>query len=103
MKILSVLTIVVLLMCSCGGKSNECTGVSGTLKVVNNSAVKFDIYINDVKKMTLNAGATGVWVLNEDYYITRAVQIEGISGDPREYNWNASVTACSTTIKTIPQ
>lgn len=104
MKILSLLTFAALLLfCSCGSnKDNECRGVTGTLKITNQSDFKYDIYINDVIKGTLSAGAFASWPLAEDYYVTRVVQAEGVDGTPMEYTWNALVTACGSTEYTIP-
>ncbi len=104
MKTLPFLTFVILLLiCSCSAnKDNECSGVTGTLKITNNSDYKYDIYINDVKKGTLSAGANASWPFTEDYYVTRVVQAEGVDGTPVEHTWNAFVTACGSTEYTIP-
>jgi hypothetical protein len=103
MKILSVLMFAGLfLICSCSSKSNECNGVIGTLKITNNSDFKYDIYINDVKKGTMAAGRVDTWPLTENYYAVKAIQVEGVSGTPLQYTWNALVTACGATGVTIP-
>lgn len=104
MKILRLLSFVsLLLIYSCSGdKGTVCGGVTGTLKISNNSSYKYDIYIDDVKKTTMAAGGSGTWPLTENYYAVKAVQAEGVIGTPTEYNWNALVTACGSTQETIP-
>ncbi len=104
MKIITFLFFASLLMIySCSNdKSNECSGVTGILKVTNNSDYKYDIYIEDVKKGSIAANGYGTWPLGENYYAVRVVQAEGYSGSPTEYSWNLLVTACGTTEKIIP-
>jgi hypothetical protein len=104
MKILTIASFAALLLIgSCStGKDNECSGVYGTLKFINQSGYKYDIYINDVKKATLAVGASSSWPLTMDYYAVKAIQADGINGTPLEHTWNSAVKACSTTEVTIP-
>jgi hypothetical protein len=104
MKILTSFAFTALLLiCSCcANKDTECSGITGTLKCINQSAYKYDIYINEVKKGSLAGGGVSSWPLTEDYYAVKVIQAEGVNGTPLQYNWNSAVTACGTTAVTIP-
>jgi hypothetical protein len=104
MKILYFLTLAALLLifnCTpeAGSVIPACqTDHTGNVTFQNNTSDKYDIYINDVKQTTLDAGRSFTRTYGIYSITAKAVQVTGIAngGTPNMYGYDIDITLCGT-------